>query len=87
MSQIVLVKLISGEEMIATKSNDVYSKAKVFSVGQDNTGKPTVGLVPFIMVHPDWSGHLNSALILVETPAPADVAKSYIQTTTVIQLL
>ena len=84
---IVIIKLISGEEVIATKVGDVYSKVKIFQFSQGQDGKPQLGLIPFISIYPEWTGHINTDLVLVETIAPNDIEKPYLQATSSIQLL
>jgi hypothetical protein len=84
---VVIIKLLGGEEVIATRIADVYCKARSFNVQQDQSGQPRVGLVPFIMTAPDAQLRLNQALVLAEISAPADIEKSYLQATSGIQLL
>jgi hypothetical protein len=80
MSKIVVLKSITGDEIIATKvgNENVYEKVRVFRIMPDSQA----GLIPFIMVAPDATISINMALILTEIPAPQNIEKAYLEATT-----
>lgn len=80
---IVILKLLSGEELIAKRNGDTYSTIRSFTF--DKSGN--AGLVPFFITMPDVSLPLNQGLILAEHPAPAEVEKSYRAAVSGIQLV
>ena len=91
MSKVVILKLITGEEALASKTTDnlgmggsidYYEKVRVVVRGQDDRGQPTVGLISFIALAPDAKIQINKALIFAELPASASVEKSYLEATT-----
>lgn len=83
MSNIVIMKSIIGEEIIATSLGDGdYEKVRVFRMMPDGQGGAKAGLVPFLMTAPDAMIHLNKALIMTEINAPTDIETAYLEATT-----
>lgn len=85
---IVILKLSSGEECIAKKvDQNKYKSMRTFSVIQDHTGNIKAGLIPWLMSNPDAEVVINHDHIVVETKAPLDVEKSYLQNISGISLV
>ncbi len=88
MSNVVILKLISGEELIATKNDSEYSRIRVFQMNYDQTGNVRAGLVPYIIVAPDAViKDFNKNAIVAEIDAPLEVEKSYREATSGISLM
>lgn len=83
----VLMKLLSGEEVIARENGDgTYSKARVLRFMPDGQGGAKAGLVPFLMAAPDAALPVNKGLVLTEIECPSDVEAAYIEATSDIVL-
>lgn len=83
MSNVVIMKMLSGDEVIATKSRDgEYSRARVVL---EHQGQPS--LIPFIQAAPDARFHILSELaVICEVPADEELAKAYLSATSGILL-
>ncbi len=87
MSNIVGLKLITGEEVIATKTDSgLYSKPRVLRMIDEPGRGKQVGLAAYIIMNPDADVPINSALIVSEFSVPAAVEKAYLETVTKIVL-
>jgi hypothetical protein len=89
---IVIIKTITGEELIATRNESslgkvTYSKTRVFRVVDMGNGQGKAELFPFWIVAPDVEFEMNQALVFAEIPAPDAVERSYLQSTTGIALV
>jgi len=89
MSNIVILKTLVGEEIIATRcmeGENVFEKVRVFRISSDGQGGTKAGLVPFFVVAPDAVLPINQALILSEITCPPDVERAYLEATSGIML-
>jgi hypothetical protein len=93
MSTIVIFKLVSGEEIIATvdgtsttQNTVTVSKARAMAVVQ--TGPQTYGLqlIPFLKGAPDEEFELSVTAIMGRLDAPMDIERSYISQTSSIEI-
>ena len=89
--KVVVLKILTGEEVIATvDSNDgKYYKLRALQIRAQGTSStaPQAGLVPFFIISPDAKCVINKSLILTEIDCPPDVEKSYREATSGIALL
>ena len=86
MSKVVIIKMVNGEELIATDAsfacpNTVFEKIRVFHLTQQGAG-----LIPWIMCAPDAKVEIKNGIAAI-LDAPADIEKQYLQATSSIQLL
>jgi len=91
MSKIVIIKMVNGEELIATESplpeaawkgdRIRFEKIRVFRVTQQGAG-----LIPWIMCAPDERVEIKDGIAAI-LDAPAEIEKQYLQVTSSIQLL
>ena len=91
MSEVVIIKLISGEEVVAEVISDSITKLEVrkprmIHVMQTEQGMGT-GLSPWIVLAPDSNCDIDKSHIVTMITAESQVAKAYLQQTTSIQLL
>jgi hypothetical protein len=87
---IVVMKLITGEEVIAGREENlsgktVFTKPRVFLTQQTSQGIGAA-LVPWIWSAPDESVELNSTTILATVGASKQLEDSYLQHTSGIDL-
>lgn len=83
MSNIVILKLISGDELLASEESDgTFSKIRVFQISGSNAG-----LIPWIMLDADAKNVKIEFGVMAKIPAPSEIEKQYIQATSSIQLL
>lgn len=87
----MIIKLISGEEMVAEvlcvgSTVIEVRKPRVVHVMQTEQGMGT-GLAPWIMLAPDSNCDIDKSHIVTTLVADDQVAKAYLQQTTSIQLL
>ena len=84
MNNIVILKMLDGSELIATKNiTGSYSKVRVFHFGANGQA----GLAPWVLLAPDADLDISSNGIVAEIPAPQDIETKYLQATSSIQLL
>ena len=84
MSKVAIIKMINGEELIATHNDiadTVFEKIRVFHLTQQGAG-----LIPWIMCAPDAKVEIKNGIAAI-LDAPADIEKQYLQATSSIQLL
>ena len=86
MSKTVILKLISGEEVLATKKFNSYSKLRVVQFISDGKGGSQPALAPFITLAPDAVIDVNMSLVLCEIDCPSEVERSYLSATSGIQI-
>lgn len=83
MSNIVILKLISGDELIAKEESDgTFSKVRVFQVSGQSAG-----LIPWLLLSPDQTNVKIEFGIMAKINAPLEIEKSYLSATSSIQLL
>lgn len=85
-NDIVTIKLITGEEMIAgfeSHDTDLVIVTKPVSLGQGPQG---VGFMPWMMSAKAERIELNRRNVLAIAPTDPEIAKQYTQSTTSIQL-
>ena len=92
MADVIVLKMSNGDEIIATSSNlksDNYivDKPRVLQMMQGQHGVQA-GLVPYIMSDPDKTDIvIKSNHVVCSFLASNDLAKSYLQSVSSIQLL
>jgi hypothetical protein len=92
MSTITLFKLVSGEEIIATVTDDrtpstiTVEKARAIAVVQTGPQQYGLQLFPFLKGAPDEEFDLYIHSIIGQLPAPADLERSYISQTSGIEI-
>jgi len=90
-NDVVTIKLLSGEELIATYVNEENGKYNVdkpvqlVSVPGDN-GQMGVQFHPYLVTSASTSFGINTALVVTLCPSSDQVAKMYLEQTTSIQL-
>ena len=83
MSNIVILKLISGDELIAKEESDgTFSKVRVFQVSGQSAG-----LIPWLLLSPDQTNVKIEFGIMAKIDAPLEIEKQYLSATSSIQLL
>lgn len=85
--QVMILKMHSGEELIANLSGNTYSKIRVFHVAEDMNGNARAGLMPWILSAPDASLEINENHISAQFEAPAEIERAYLEATTSIALV
>lgn len=89
MSDIVVLKLITGEEVIAKEVMHelgmMYHQPRVIQMVQTRTGVQA-GLVPWILSAPDAEVEINHSQIIARAEPTGDVEDSYLQQTSKIDL-
>lgn len=91
MSSIDVIKLVSGEEIIATveatgPTSITVSKAMALAVVQTGPQQYGLQLYPFLKGAPEESFELYTSAIMGRLPAPADLERSYISQTSGIEI-
>jgi hypothetical protein len=83
MSKIVVLKLISGEELLAKEESDgTYSKVRVFQINGQSAG-----LIPWLLLSPDQTNVDITFGVMAKINAPLEIEKQYLSATSSIQLL
>lgn len=84
---IVVIKLSTGEEMIAYYESVTckYSKPRVIQVMQTQQGVQAA-LVPWFISNPDASFNIDASHIIAQIEAPKEVADMYLAQTSGIDL-
>jgi hypothetical protein len=89
MSDIVVIKLVSGEEVIAREVGEVfgmvYEKPRVFQMMQTQQGMGAA-LVPYIMSAPDETVSIAIGAIVTKIEAPLQIETAYLQQTSGLDL-
>ncbi len=83
---IKVLKLISGEEIIAREEGQgTQSRPRVLQMMQTERGMGA-GLVPFIVSAPDETVTINQMAIVTVVDAPMQIETAYLQQTSSIDL-
>jgi hypothetical protein len=93
--RLVLLKLNTGEEIIARVSDDlenenaiVVEAPRTLTVHQSPTGEMQVGMMPWILGNVDGTVRINTDHIVgTVTPIPEQLEKGYLSQTSKIELL
>ena len=86
MSKIVVLKLTSGEEIIAKECDQGgYESPRCIQMMQTKTGVQA-GLVPWILAAPDATVGIAPHTVITETVPTADVEQAYMQQTSCLDL-
>lgn len=86
-NDVVSIKLITGEEMIATYDSEtdaVITVSKPSALGQGPQG---VGIMPWMMSAQPERIELNKNTVIAMAATDEEIAKAYTQATTNIQLV
>jgi hypothetical protein len=84
--EVVVLKLVSGEELLASKIDGKYSKVRTLQFMQGDDGHPRAGLAPWVYSNPDVEMTINPNTIAAEVPAQYDLEKSYLRSVSGIEL-
>jgi hypothetical protein len=90
--RIVVLKLITGEEVIAKQSDEkcqdghIFIKPRTFQIVQDQTGNVRAGLIPWIMSDPDAEVLIKDSAIIAMIDATKQIEDSYLQQTSSLDL-
>lgn len=85
---IVVMKLVTGEELIVTKNTlnvRSYSKPRVIQIMQTQQGMQAA-LVPWFISNPDAEFNMDDDKIMAAIEAPKEVADMYLAQTSGIDL-
>ena len=86
MSDIVILKLLSGEELLAKKESEgFYDKPRMLHMVQTQDGV-RAGLVPWLLSNPDAEVKISQHAIVAELVCPSDLESSYLQQTSRLDL-
>lgn len=86
-NEVVSLKLITGEEMIAAyieEDSDTYTVGKPATIGQGPQG---IGIIPWMITSKAEKITLNKSTVIAMAVSEEEIAKSYSQATTDIQLV
>jgi hypothetical protein len=83
----VSIKLITGEELIAVYADENENSITVEKPATLATGPQGVGIMPWIMSAKPDKVSLNKSTVIAMATTDEDIAKSYVQATTNIQLV
>lgn len=92
MNEIVLLKLITGEELVAKKIDEVnetwvLSNPRVLTVTPADNGQMGIGMIPWLVGDADGDVTIKTSSIIGQsTEIPKQLENGYIQNTTSIQL-
>lgn len=84
---VVSIKLISGEEIIARLDSETVDTVKVTKPLSVSLGPQGLGMIPFVFLGEKETITLKQAHILVMMPAKKDAADQYMQGTTGIAMV
>lgn len=85
--EVITLKLLSGEEIIAKLVEETDTYFKVSNPQVIGQGQKGVGMFPYLFtVHPDKEVKINKPVAVAE-PTDPDFAKQFIQATTNIALV
>lgn len=84
--EVVSVKLISGEEIIARLEEETTDYIKVSRPLTVSLGPQGLGMIPFVFLAQNENMKLNMSHVMVLSAAKKDAADQYIQGTTGIAL-
>ena len=87
---IIVMKLLSGEEIISTESEyqtgmNEYSKPRVLQAMQTERGVQAA-LVPWMITSPDGTFPIDDKFIITKVEASREVGAMYLQQTTSLDL-
>lgn len=87
---IVLMKLCSGEEIIADEVygelSAKYKRPRVLQVMQQQNGQMGAALVPWMIADQDGTFPIDAIHIITKVDAPSEIEKVYLQQTSGIAL-
>jgi hypothetical protein len=89
---IKVIKLVSGEELIASVNENLsgqisYVKPRVFVMQHNQSGQVQAALVPYIMSAPDETIEINaSAIVSIVSSVSKQLEDAYLQHTSSIDL-
>ena len=84
---VVSIKLISGEEIIARLDSETADTVKVTKPLTVSLGPQGLGMIPFVFLGEKETVTLKQAHILVMMPSKKDAADQYMQGTTGIAMV
>lgn len=87
MGEVVSIKLISGEEIIAKLEEETTDYIKVSRPLTVSIGPQGLGMMPFVFLAKTDTIKLNMNHVMVLAESKKDAADQYIQGTTGIQLV
>jgi hypothetical protein len=85
--EVVSIKLISGEEIIARLEEETATHIKVSRPLMVSLGAQGLGMIPFVFLAQSETMKLNIDHVMVLSPSKKDAADQYIQGTTGIALV
>lgn len=83
---IVLMKLISGEELVAEDFDIGYKRPRVLQVMQQSNGQMGAALVPWMLADQDGTFSIDDRHIITKVTAPSEIEKVYRQQTSGIEI-
>lgn len=85
-NDIITLKLLTGEEVLATFDNDdgdTITVSKPSTIASNGQG---MGIVPWMMTSRTESVDINKSAVIAMAPTDEEIAKAYTETTTSIKL-
>lgn len=86
MQNIVVLKLVSGEELVGVRTESgELERVRVFQMMQTQSGMQGA-LMPYFMSDPDATFKINASVIVAEIPASAQFERAYLEQTSSLDL-
>lgn len=86
-NDVVTLKILTGEELIATYDSETDSVVSVHKPATLAQGPQGMGIIPWMMSAKADKIELNKNTVIAMAPTDTEIAKAYSQATTDIQLV